>query len=75
MSYAGMYDPTPISEPKKKPDMLVLLVCGEKVWGIPWWMSDPLYGGWKRPDRAWCPIHKQEESVKSQAWPPEFRSK
>jgi hypothetical protein len=71
MSYAGMYDPTPIPEPKKKPFMKVDLRCGEVVWAVPYWSSDPLYGGWFPPGFAWCEKHKITESVSRQHWPPE----
>lgn len=75
MSYAGMYDPTPIPEPASKPEMRVVLACGETVWVEPWWWGDPLYGGWKPPAFGYCTLHRHTSLVRREAWPPERRSK
>jgi len=73
MSYAGLYDPTPVPEPKKKPKMSVELRCGETVMADnPWWSSDPIYGGWNAPYSTWCPKHKKSEIVARQSWPPKI---
>ena len=74
MSYAGMYDPTPVPEPKNKPLIRVVVACGSEVWADPVWVSDPLYGGWKPPGFTHCPDHGSE-FVRAEAWPPKRKSR
>lgn len=68
MSYAGMYDPSPVPQPKRTPPKWdLLLACGHIGQREPYWSSDPLYGGWQPPAFAFCKTCWDTVSVRRRA--------
>ncbi|WP_207559537.1 hypothetical protein, partial [Nocardioides sp. PD653] len=70
---AGLCDGIPLPEPKSKPSMDVLLDCGHTVTAVPYWSSDPLYGGWRPPAYAWCTTDCKTVHVRCRAEKPRSR--